>query len=159
MNRILLLCLFVIFSACKNEKQAEKENRVQPEIEYTSVVIEPILENDSLSIRAIEIIGNNLAFAANNATFGMYNFNNKSWRTNTQKYDTLVPEFRAVASTDNDFFMLSVGSPALLYKPEILERWNWFIKRSTKKLFMMPWLFGIMRKELQWVIQQIIVFQ
>ena len=116
MNRILLLCLFVIFSACKNEKQAEKENRVQPEIEYTSVVIEPILENDSLSIRAIEIIGNNLAFAANNATFGMYNFNNKSWRTNTQKYDTLVPEFRAVASTDNDFFMLSVGSPALLYK-------------------------------------------
>ena len=116
MNRILLLCLFIIFSACKNEKQAEKENRVQPEIEYTSVVIEPILENDSLSIRAIEIIGNNLAFAANNATFGMYNFNNKSWRTNTQKYDTLVPEFRAVASTDNDFFMLSVGSPALLYK-------------------------------------------
>jgi photosystem II stability/assembly factor-like uncharacterized protein len=69
-----------------------------------------------LSIRAIEIIGNNLAFAANNATFGMYNFNNKNWRTNNQKYDTLVPEFRAVASTDNDFFMLSVGSPALLYK-------------------------------------------
>jgi len=116
MNRILLLCLFVIFSACKNEKQTEKENRVQPEIEYTSVTIEPILENDSLSIRAIEIIGNNLAFAANSATFGMYDFNNKSWRTNTQKYDTLVPEFRAVASTDNDFFMLSVGSPALLYK-------------------------------------------
>ena len=116
MNRILLLCLFVIFSACKNEKQAEKENRVQPEVEYTSVVIEPILENDSLSIRAIEIIGNNLAFAANNATFGMYNFKNKNWRTNTQKYDSLVPEFRAVASTDNDFFMLSVGSPALLYK-------------------------------------------
>ncbi|SFF91593.1 hypothetical protein SAMN04488033_11421 [Salegentibacter agarivorans] len=116
MNRILLLCLFIIFSACKNEKQAEKENRVQPEIEYTSVTIEPILENNSLSIRAIEIIGNNLAFAANNATFGMYNFNNKNWRTNNQKYDTLVPEFRAVASTDNDFFMLSVGSPALLYK-------------------------------------------
>lgn len=116
MNRILLLCLFVIFSACKNEEKTEAENLTKTEIDYSSVEIEPILENDSLSIRAIEVIGNNLAFAANDATFGMYNFTNKRWRTNTQKYDTLVPEFRAVASTDNDFFMLSVGSPALLYK-------------------------------------------
>ncbi|PKD20973.1 oxidoreductase [Salegentibacter salinarum] len=116
MNRIIPLCLLVIFSACKNEEKAEKENSTTTEIDYSSVEIEPILENDSLSIRAIEIIGNNLAFAANNATFGMYNFDNKTWRTNTQKYDTLNPEFRAVASTDNDFFMLSVGSPALLYK-------------------------------------------
>lgn len=116
MNRIILLCLLVIFSACKNEEKAEKKNPTITEIDYSSVEIEPIFENDSLSIRAIEIIGNNLAFAANNATFGMYNLDNNTWRTNTQKYDTLVPEFRSVASTDNDFFMLSVGSPALLYK-------------------------------------------
>lgn len=116
MNRIILLFFLVIFSACKNEGKADKEKSTKTEIDYSSIEIEPILENDSLSIRAIEIIGNNLAFAANNATFGMYNFDNRTWRTNTQRYDTLVPEFRAVASTDNDFFMLSVGSPALLYK-------------------------------------------
>lgn len=116
MNRLIVLSLLLIFASCKNEKDAKKEKPENTEIDFTSVAIEPILENDSLSIRAIEIIGNNLAFAANNATFGMYNFENKTWRTNTQKYDSLVPEFRAVASTDTDFFMLSVGSPALLYK-------------------------------------------
>jgi photosystem II stability/assembly factor-like uncharacterized protein len=116
MNRLIVFCLLLMFSACKNEKEAGNKKQATAEIDYSSVEIEPILENDSLSIRAIEIIGNNLAFAANNATFGMYNFDNRTWRTNTQKYDTLLPEFRAVAATDADFFMLSVGSPALLYK-------------------------------------------
>jgi len=83
---------------------------------FTEVEIQEIYENDSLSIRAIEIIGKNIAFAANNGTFGMYNKETKKWLTNTQKHDTLSPEFRAVAATKNDFFMLSVGSPALLYK-------------------------------------------
>ena len=31
-------------------------------------------------------------------------------------YDTLIPSFRAVSHTATDFFMLSVASPALLYK-------------------------------------------
>jgi photosystem II stability/assembly factor-like uncharacterized protein len=35
---------------------------------------------------------------------------------NVQKHDSLLPEFRAVAHTSTDFFMLSVASPALLYK-------------------------------------------
>ncbi|TDN83076.1 hypothetical protein DET49_12246 [Salegentibacter sp. 24] len=116
MNRLMFFCLLILFSACKNEKETEGDTQQNVEINYSSVTIEPILESDSLSIRAIEIIGNNLAFAANKATFGMYSFNSKTWRTNTQKYDTLVPEYRAVAATDSDFFMLSVGSPALLYK-------------------------------------------
>lgn len=116
MNRLIVFCLLLIFSACKNEKDNKKEEQDKSEISYTSVEIEPILEDDSLSIRAIEIMGDNLAFAANKGTFGMYDSQNKTWRTNTQTYDTLVPEFRAVASTDVDFFMLSVGSPALLYK-------------------------------------------
>ncbi len=135
MNRLIVFCLLLIFSACKNEKEAENEKQAKTEIDYSSVAIEPILENDSLSIRAIEIIGNNLAFAANNATFGMYNFNNKTWRTNTQKYDSLVPEFRAVASTDTDFFMLSVGSPGLLYKTGNSGAMELVYKEENEKAF------------------------
>ncbi|MBZ9630159.1 oxidoreductase [Salegentibacter sp. LM13S] len=135
MNRFIVFCLLLIFSACKNEQKAEKENPTKTVIDYSSVEIEPILENDSLSIRAIEIIGNNLAFAANNATFGMYNFDNKTWRTNTQTYDTLIPEFRAVASTDTDFFMLSVGSPALLYKTGDSGAMELVYKEENEKAF------------------------
>ncbi|MBZ9729367.1 oxidoreductase [Salegentibacter sp. JZCK2] len=135
MNRFIVFFLLLIFSACKNEKEAENEEQAKAEIDFASVAIEPILEDDSLSIRAIEIIGNNLAFASNNATFGMYNFENKTWRTNTQKYDTLVPEFRAVASTDTDFFMLSVGSPALLYKTGDSGAMELVYKEENEKAF------------------------
>ncbi len=91
-----------------------KEKKTTPSF-YTSVEVETILE-DSLSIRAIELMGENLAFAANNGTYGMYDSKKDALKINIQKYDTLTPEFRAVASTSTDFFMLSVGNPALLYK-------------------------------------------
>ena len=116
MKRLIVFCLLAILSSCKNQDKTEKQPEKSSQINYSSVKIEPILEDDSLSIRAIEIIGNNLAFAANRGSFGMYNFDNKTWRTNTQTLDSLVPEYRAVAATNTDFFMLSVGSPALLYK-------------------------------------------
>lgn len=82
---------------------------------FTSVDIE-ILYEDSLSIRAIELMGNSLAFAANKGVFGNIDLRTGKVRTNTEKYHTFIPEFRAVAHTASDFFMLSVADPALLYK-------------------------------------------
>ena len=135
MNRLIVFCLILIFSSCKNEKDAENKIQQKAKIEYISVEMETILEDDSLSIRAIEIIGNNLAFAANKGTFGMYNFGNNTWRTNTQKYDSLVPEYRAVAATNDDFFMLSVGSPALLYKTGDSGAMELVYKEENEKAF------------------------
>ncbi|MFP3670566.1 hypothetical protein SB717_36380, partial [Priestia sp. SIMBA_032] len=37
-------------------------------------------------------------------------------RSNIQTYDSITPTFRAVGGTTQDFFMLSIESPALLYK-------------------------------------------
>ena len=82
---------------------------------FTAVHIETIFE-DSLSFRAIEIMDNSLAFAANKGTFGNIDLSTKQVRTNRLKQDSIWPEFRAVAHTATDFFMLSVASPALLYK-------------------------------------------
>lgn len=82
---------------------------------FTSVNIVSVYE-DSLSIRAIELMGNSLAFAANNGVFGTIDLTNEKVRQNVQLYDTIVPEYRAVAHNATDFFMLSVGNPALLYK-------------------------------------------
>ena len=82
---------------------------------FSTVAIET-LYTDSLSIRAIEIVGNSLAFAANKGVFGTVDLTTGSVRTNVEKYHTIIPEFRAIGHTPTDFFMLSVGSPALLYK-------------------------------------------
>ena len=102
-------CLFVLFLSMIS--CVEKKARTP----FSSVVIETIYQ-DSLSIRAIEIMGNSLAFAANKGTFGTVDLDTGKIRVNVEKYHTLIPEFRAVAHTSTNFFMLSVGSPALLYK-------------------------------------------
>ncbi len=92
----------------------------QPEqkiINFNSVTIETILQDSLLSVRAITILNDNsLAFAANNGTFGIYNPKAKTWQTSVQQYDSLTIQFRAVAHTATDFFMLSTDTPALLFK-------------------------------------------
>ncbi len=106
MRYILLILLLV--SCRSNEKEKSRST-------FTSVEIEIILE-DSISVRAIEVMGPNLAFASNRGRYGLYNESTKEWKINLQEQDSVLPEFRAVASTEQDFFMLSAGNPALLYK-------------------------------------------
>ena len=105
--RFYQVCLvLLLLSGCVGERPAKP---------FTLVEVETIFE-DSLSIRAIELMGNNLAFAANKGTFGSIDLKTNMVRMNIQKQDSILPEFRAVAHTATDFFMLSVASPALLYK-------------------------------------------
>lgn len=103
--------LFIVFlSSCKDEPVFESRD-------LSEVQLKTILTDSTLSIRAIEILDiNNLAFAANNNTFGLYNFQKKDWLLSKQSYDSLAIEFRSVGNNNQDFFMLSVGSPALLFK-------------------------------------------
>ncbi|QCX00371.1 oxidoreductase [Aggregatimonas sangjinii] len=101
---ILFLFLFT-FSCAENQRPAP----------YTTVKIEPIYQ-DSLSIRAIDLVGNTLRYAANKGTFGNIDLRNGKIMEGVKKFHTSIPEFRAIAHTSSDFFMLSVGSPALLYK-------------------------------------------
>ena len=99
----LVVCLF---SCTPKEKSHE----------YSAVTIE-ILYEDSVSIRAITVLDDNtLAFAGSKGIYGSIQLTTKKVRTNTQSYDSILPEFRAVGRTASDFFMLSVANPALLYK-------------------------------------------
>lgn len=103
----LFFILSIAFISC-NSTEKEPERKFFSEVE-TEVILE-----DSISIRAVEIMGNAVAFAGSNGVYGLYA--GKEVKVNQQNHDTLLPEFRAVASTSNDFFMLSVANPALLYK-------------------------------------------
>ena len=105
-NSIIVLTACLLLFNCSTEKKRNPFSRVDVEV----------LFEDSLSIRAIEIMGNSLAFAANKGMFGTLDFNDGKIRLNQQQHDTLLPEFRAIAHTSTNFFMLSVASPALLYK-------------------------------------------
>lgn len=110
MKIIVLLLVFSSIISCKKEEDKQLKS-------ITSVTVEDIYTDSTLSIRAIELLNDNsLAFAANNGTFGLYNPKTNRWMTSVQKVDSLNLQFRAVAHTSTDFFMLSVENPALLFK-------------------------------------------
>ncbi|MBM1107613.1 oxidoreductase [Aurantibacter crassamenti] len=106
MTRFFILMILVLGSSCA------KKNQKAP---FTSVAIENLYE-DSLSIRAIDLMGNNLVFAANKGVFGTIGLSSGKVRASVQTFGSIVPEYRAVAHNATDFFMLSVANPALLYK-------------------------------------------
>ena len=135
MKRLGFLLILLCF-ACKNNSDNNEvaEKKSEPRI-FETVEIDNILENDSLSIRAIEIMGNTLAFAANGGAYGLYNPSEKSWKINNQSLDTITPEFRAVASTSTDFFMLSVANPALLYKTGDNGKMELVYREDNEKVF------------------------
>ncbi len=110
MKYFTLILAGMLGVSCSNDKEV-----VKPSLPFTSVTIESIYE-DSVSIRAIEIIDNSLAYAANNGVFGNIDIHSGKIMESVQQFDTNFPEFRAVAHTASDFFMLSVANPALLYK-------------------------------------------
>ncbi|THV59622.1 oxidoreductase [Flagellimonas alvinocaridis] len=103
----ICVLLGLILVSCVDEKKQ------QP---FQGVSITPVYE-DSVSIRAITFLDSNtLAFAGSKGIYGTVDVRTEKVRTNIQKYDSIVPDFRAVGNTSSDFFMLSVANPALLYK-------------------------------------------
>ncbi|MGS2764741.1 WD40/YVTN/BNR-like repeat-containing protein [Sinomicrobium sp. M5D2P9] len=108
MNKLLFILPFVISVSCTSSKKFEARD-------ITGVSVIPMLE-DSMSVRAIEIVsGKTLWFADDRGRFGYFDYKGHPV-IDSVSYDTLVPHFRAIASNDNNVFVLSIGSPALLYK-------------------------------------------
>ncbi|MHA6280754.1 WD40/YVTN/BNR-like repeat-containing protein [Salinimicrobium sp. CAU 1759] len=124
----LLLIVILTFSACKSEPEQQQR------MPFSEVEIDVLLE-DSLSIRAIEIMGEDLAFAGSNGAYGIYNSAQDQVRVSRQQYDSIYPEFRAVAGTSEDFFMLSVANPALLYKTGDGGKMELVYKEEGEKVF------------------------
>ena len=104
--RLIPFLLLALFVGC--EQPAGSHH-------YTSVQID-VLYEDTVSFRAIELMPGALAFAGSGGTFGTLSLADDRLRVGRQVREEHIPEFRAVAHTDADFFMLSAGNPALLYK-------------------------------------------
>ncbi|UZH54522.1 oxidoreductase [Salinimicrobium tongyeongense] len=134
MKRIGFL-LFIVIIGCKSDPKSEQQQEVVRERQaFTEVEIDMLLE-DSISIRAIEIMGNDVAFAGSNGAYGIYNSAKDEVRVSRQQYDSIFPEFRAVAGTSEDFFMLSVANPALLYKTGDSGQMELVYKEEGEKVF------------------------
>jgi len=102
---------------------------------FDSATIETLIEDD-FSVRAIDIDNNKIWYASDNGKYGFYDLVSKEKYQNILVNDTLKPEFRSISRNGKSIFLLSVGSPALLYKiAKDGSETQLVYKESNKKAF------------------------
>ena len=107
--------------SCSIDKRIITENDFKKDsiITYkkiTSVIIDTIL-NESISSRAILIDDNKVWYAGNKGKIGSVLISDKEVKYNgIIQRENLNIEFRSIAQTSTDIFVLSVANPALLYR-------------------------------------------
>ncbi|WP_298311693.1 sialidase family protein [uncultured Aquimarina sp.] len=113
MRFLLLLLVVTLLFNCGSEQHKLVQHN------FSEVTVETIF-SDSTSIRAIEIDDSLLMFAGSNGVYGTFEIDDKltikNKKINTLDFEGEKIHFRAIADTETDFFILSIASPALLYK-------------------------------------------
>jgi len=89
------------------------------------------------SIRALKAVANQECwFAGNNNKFGHTKDGGQTWKIDSLVFENLKLEFRAVEKTDDALFILSVASPALLFKSKDNgANWNLVYRNNHEKVF------------------------
>ena len=126
-RKILLMISLIIVISC--EKKTSSRN-------LDTVTIQEF-KMDNVSIRAIQIMTKNkIVYAGSNGHVGYFTDRKEGTSSMIKiKYqDSLIPNFRSIAFNGSDYFVLSVGNPALLYK--ISEnKASLVYKESHQKIF------------------------
>ena len=104
-----LLLLAVLFASCK------KEEKINFKPSFSTVTVDTLLK-DSISIRALTIDGDKAWYAGSMGKYGWVSLSGGKDFTGVASQDTIYPEFRAIAQSATDIFILNVASPALLFK-------------------------------------------
>jgi photosystem II stability/assembly factor-like uncharacterized protein len=104
MNRVLVV-LFLLSYSILFSQSVNGENQGIRKFEIDCSIRALGVENDSTCW-----------FVGTKNKFGYSNDFGKTWKENVIKYDTFNLEFRSISITTNSVFILSIGSPALLFK-------------------------------------------
>jgi photosystem II stability/assembly factor-like uncharacterized protein len=110
-KNVLLLLLGIVFGNCamkKNHSDEKKDSIIR------SVSVDTILK-DKISIRAILVDNNKIWYAADQGRLGFYDFGNRHLEKLSIKNHSQT-EFRSIAQTSRNIFILNIGNPALLYR-------------------------------------------
>jgi len=110
MKRIIYILLIIsVFSSCSTQKNVI----VTPQ--FSKIEIDTLL-HEKMSCRALAIDGEKVWYAANNGNYGAVSLGvQTNIKGNIEKRD-LKLEFRSIAQTSKDVFILCVANPALLYR-------------------------------------------
>lgn len=111
MNPFFYISMVLLFFL--SGKSYRNDFKMQQESSFQSVRIDTIL-NQNISIRALHVDGNKIWYGADKSRFGFIEIPTKKQTQIQFIVDSL--EFRSIFATSSHFFVLSVGSPAILYR-------------------------------------------
>lgn len=109
MKKVLFFLAATSFLSCKKEEK--KDFKASFETVSTDTLL-----NEEVSIRALNLDENKAWYAGSKGKYGWVSLDGGKNFNGVAAQDTLLPEFRAIAQTKDDIFILNVGTPALLYK-------------------------------------------
>lgn len=109
MKKMLFFIIAASLLSCK------KEERMNYKASFTEITVDTLL-NEEISIRALAIDGDKTWYAGSNGKYGWISLNQGKNFNGVAVQDTILPEFRAIAQTGTDIFIVNAGTPALLYK-------------------------------------------
>jgi photosystem II stability/assembly factor-like uncharacterized protein len=109
MKYLPVIALVLMVISCKKEPKHE----VKPS--FQTVTVDTLLK-DSISIRALAVDGNKVWYAGSRGKYGWVSLSGGKDFNGVASQDTIYPEFRSIAQTGTDVFILSAASPALLFK-------------------------------------------
>ena len=105
---LLLTMVVTALSCCKSSTSIDRNK-------FKIVEIDTLLIG-KISIRAILVDGNKIWYGADKGRFGNVDLaNNRKYETISET-DSIKAEYRSIAQTSDNIFLLNAGSPAQLYK-------------------------------------------
>jgi len=112
MKYALSIGMFILFfTGCKHSKKT-------PSTPFSKLIIESVIEDSLLNIRALEI--NEQTLKAVSSIGDVYTYDTKTGQMAVERVSEDTLNFRASAIVENSYFALSIGSPAYLFKNQEL---------------------------------------
>jgi len=128
-----LLCLMVLLSACQTQKETAVDTPQTPSLQIAK--IDTFAVNSS--VRALEVVDDQtIWWAGSEGRYGFSMDGGRNWTIDSIQWDTIQPHFRSIAVTKEAIFLLSIASPALLFRSaDQGENWELVYKEEHPGAF------------------------
>ena len=89
------------------------------------------------SVRALEVVNDSTVwFAGSEGVYGYTKNGGQSWHIDSLQWDTLQPHFRSISVTEDAVYLLSIASPALLFRSKDEgQSWRLVYKEESPAAF------------------------
>ena len=133
MRLSFLAFLMILIFACQTKKETDTTSPQIPTLQIAQ--IDTFAVNSS--VRALEVVDDQtIWWAGSEGRYGFSTDGGLNWTIDSIQWDTIRPHFRSIAVTKEATFLLSIASPALLFRSaDQGENWELVYKEENPAAF------------------------